>query len=105
MLFSRFSRDPDEVEACSSRIRRMMECDLMILDDLGTELVSSVTNSSLYSLINTRIKNGKPTIISTNCPDDELRERYTPQICSRLLGEFRRIPFCGKDIRLLRKGL
>ena len=101
----RFSRDPDEEEACSSRIRRMMECDLMILDDLGTELVSSVTNSSLYSLINTRIKNGKPTIISTNCPDDELRERYTPQICSRLLGEYRKIPFCGKDIRLLRKGL
>ena len=100
----RFSRDPDEVEVCTSRIRRMMDCDLMILDDLGTELVTSVTNSSLYFLINTRIKNGKPTIISTNCPDEELQSRYTSQICSRLLGEYKKIPFCGKDIRLLRKG-
>ena len=81
----------------------MLDCDLMILDDLGTEMITSVTVSALYTLINSRLNAGKKTIISTNCTDEELLRKYTPQICSRIKGEFLRLPFVGRDIRLLKK--
>ena len=99
----KFARDPETAEAASARVRRMLDCDLMILDDLGTEMVPSVTVSALYTLINSRLNAGKKTIISTNCTDEELLRKYTPQICSRIKGEFLRLPFVGRDIRLLKK--
>ena len=99
----KFARDPETAEAASARVRRMLDCDLMILDDLGTEMVTSVTVSALYTLINSRLNAGKKTIISTNCTDEELLRKYTPQICSRIKGEFLRLPFVGRDIRLLKK--
>ena len=82
------------------RVRRMQECDLMILDDLGTEMVTPMSVSALYTLINSRLAAGRRTIISTNCTDEELARRYTPQIYSRIAGEFVRLPFAGRDIRL-----
>ena len=96
----KFSRDPEQAEAAAARVRRMLDCDLMILDDLGTEMNSSVTVSALYTLINDRLTAGKKTVISTNCTDEELQRRYTPAILSRLKGEFLRLPFVGRDIRL-----
>lgn len=99
----KFSRDPEAAEAAAARVRRMLDCDLMILDDLGTEMITSISVSALYTLINTRLNAGKKTIISTNCSDEELQKKYTPQICSRIKGEFLRLPFVGKDIRLLKK--
>ena len=81
----------------------MLECELMILDDLGTEMLTQISVSALYTLINTRLVNGKKTIISTNLTDAELARRYTPQICSRLEGEFTHLPFAGTDIRKLKK--
>jgi len=99
----KFARDPESAEAASARVRRMLDCDLMILDDLGTEMITSVTVSALYTLINSRLNAGKKTIISTNCSDEELLRKYTPQICSRIKGEFLRLPFVGRDIRLLKK--
>ncbi len=96
----KFARDPEAAEKAAARVRRMLDCDLMILDDLGTEMVTSLTLSSLYTLINTRLNAGKKMIISTNCSDEELQRKYTPQICSRIKGEFLRLPFVGKDIRL-----
>ena len=83
----------------------MLECDLMILDDLGTEMNTPMSVSALYTLINSRLVSGKKMIISTNCSDDELERRYTPQICSRIFGEFLRVPFAGRDIRQIRKGV
>lgn len=79
-------------------------CDLLILDDLGTEMPGQFVNAALYTLINDRILLGKPTIISTNLTSDELTRRYTPQIASRLRGSYKRIPFVGEDIRVLRGG-
>lgn len=96
----KFSRDPEQAEAAAARVRRMLACDLMILDDLGTEMNSSVTVSALYTLINSRLTAGKRMIVSTNCTDEELQRRYTPAILSRLKGEFLRLPFLGRDIRL-----
>ena len=98
----KFSRDPEAAEAAALRVRRMLDCDLMILDDLGTEMVTSVTASALYTLINSRLNAGKKMIISTNCSDEELQRAYTPQICSRIKGEFLRLLFVGRDIRLLK---
>ena len=101
----KFSRDPEAGEAANARVRRMLDCDLMILDDLGTEMISSISASALYTLLNTRLVNGKKIIISTNCSDEELQKKYTPQIYSRIKGEFLRLPFVGRDIRLIRKGV
>jgi len=101
----KFSRDAAEAEAAATRVRRMLSCDLMILDDLGTEMITPMSLSALYTLINTRLTSGKATIISTNFSNDALQKHYTPQIFSRISGEYLRLPFAGRDIRLLKKGL
>ncbi len=101
---AKFSRDTAEGEAAALRIRRMESCELMILDDLGTEMNTPMAQSALYTLLNGRLVNGKKTVISTNLDNGELARRYTPQIVSRILGEFQCLPFVGSDIRLMRKG-
>lgn len=101
----KFARDPEEAEVAGVRVRRMLECDLMILDDLGTEMLTSMSSSALYTLINTRLVSRKRMIISTNLDNETLGSRYTPQICSRIAGEFLCLPFVGKDIRLIKKGV
>ena len=78
------------------------ECDLLILDDLGTELPGQFVTAALYSLVNDRLLENKPTIISTNLSEEELVRRYNPQIASRLRGSYRRVAFVGEDIRLLK---
>lgn len=82
---------------------RVMVCDLLILDDLGTEMSTSFIAPALYSIINGRILAEKPTIISTNYTMDQLAARYTPQILSRLEGEYHILTFAGRDIRRLRR--
>ena len=78
------------------------ECDLLIVDDLGTELPGQFVTAALYSLINDRLLEAMPTIISTNLSEEELVRRYNPQIASRLRGSYRRVAFVGDDIRLLK---
>lgn len=78
------------------------ECDLLIIDDLGTEMPGVFTTSALYTLINDRILQQKATIISTNLLGEQLDNRYSPQIASRLRGDFRRVAFVGEDIRILK---
>ena len=100
---AKFSRDIAESESAAMRVRRMQDCDLMILDDLGTEMPTPMSQSALYTLLNSRLVSGKKTIISTNLTNDELARRYTPQTASRILGEFLALPFCGRDIRRMKK--
>ncbi len=78
---------------------RYTECDLLIIDDLGTEVVNQFTVSCLYHVINTRLNLQKPTLISTNLTSAELRKVYNDRITSRLTGEFLLIPFYGTDVR------
>ena len=87
-------------ETAREKVQRYTDCDLMIIDDLGTEIVGQFTLTALYTLINDRILSGKPTIISTNLTTDGIARRYNPQIASRLRGNFRRVAFVGEDIRL-----
>ncbi len=102
---AKFSRDLPEGEAAALRVRRMESCDLMILDDLGTEMVTPMSQSALYTLVNNRLVGGRKTIISTNLENDALTKKYSPQIASRILGEFQCLPFVGTDIRRLRRGV
>ncbi len=78
------------------------ECDLLILDDLGTEMPGQFVNAALYTLVNDRLLAGKPMLISTNLNVDEIARRYTPQIGSRLQGNFTRLVFVGEDIRIMK---
>jgi len=78
------------------------KCDLLIIDDLGTEMPGQFTNAALYSLINDRLLAHMPMVISTNLNVDELPRRYTPQIASRLKGHFNHRNFLGEDIRILK---
>ena len=82
---------------------RYLSCDLLILDDLGSELTSTMSQSALYTLINTRLMEDRHTVISSNLSLDDIRRRYQPMIASRLEGEYRELTFVGQDIRLLRK--
>ena len=81
------------------RSEKYLECDLLIMDDLGAELTNQFTVSSLYNIINTRINLGKSMIVSTNLGQKNLLERYDERITSRLFGEFDPFLFKGVDIR------
>ncbi len=90
------------VQGDADNTARYTACDLLILDDLGTELVNQFTLSVLYTVINTRMNLAKATIISTNLTAAELRKTYSDRITSRLFGEFNPIPFVGTDVRKLK---
>ena len=83
-------------------MKKLQKCDLLIIDDLGTELPGNFTVAALYALLNDRLLSGKPMIISTNLNISEIRDRYSPQIASRLEGSFQLLPFVGNDIRVLK---
>ena len=99
----KFARDRLEAGEARDETRRYLGCDLLILDDLGSELTTPFVQSALYTLVNSRLTADKGTVISSNLSMDQVRQRYTPQIASRLEGEYRVLPFYGEDIRLLRK--
>ncbi len=96
--YERFGRGYN-TDASEKTTDKYFDCDLLIMDDLGTELTNNFTVSCLYNLINSRINSGKPIIINTNLTGKELRERYDNRITSRLMGEFAILLFMGKDIR------
>lgn len=81
------------------RTERYFACDLLIVDDFGTEMGNQFTVASLYNLINSRMNAGKPMIINTNLSSAEIRSRYDDRIASRLFGEFIFFRLQGKDIR------
>ena len=97
----KFSRDADEAD--ETDVARILQCDLLILDDLGTEMTTAFVQSALYTIINTRLMEKKSTIISTNLSPEKIAQRYSPQVASRLEGEYQILPFAGEDIRKLKK--
>lgn len=107
-IFSRFeeqkfSRDMEEGREAQGETRRYLNCDLLILDDLGSEMATPFIQSALYTLINTRLVRGKHTVISSNLSMDGVRSRYAAQTASRLEGEYQVLRFYGQDIRLQKK--
>ena len=97
----KFSREEDE--AVASDVERILNCDLLILDDLGTEMTTAFVQSALYQIINTRLMERKSTIISSNLSPDKIAQRYSDQIASRIEGEYQVLVFVGEDIRKLKK--
>ena len=95
---AKFAGDEAAREIC----RKYTECDLLIVDDLGTEMTGQFTTAALYNLINDRLLAAKPMIISTNLTVDDMLKRYSPQIASRLRGSFDRVAFVGEDIRVMK---
>jgi len=95
---ARFSGDEDARREAA----KYTACDLLIVDDLGTEMPGQFVTTALYTLVNDRLLESKPTIISTNLTSEDLARRYSAQIASRLRGSYRRVAFVGDDIRLIK---
>lgn len=84
-------------------VETIINADLVILDDLGSEFSTPFNNSTLYNIINTRINMDVPTIVSTNLSLSELNEKYDDRIISRLTGMFTPYRFFGTDIRQVKR--
>ncbi|MBO4354313.1 MAG: ATP-binding protein [Clostridia bacterium] len=95
--YERFARS--YADRSPSKTDKYFSCDLLIIDDLGTEVSNQFTVSCLYNLMNTRIVSEKSMLISTNVSKEEMLERYSDRILSRLFGEFEVCVFTGKDVR------
>lgn len=89
----KFNQDGNGVE------HSFIDCDLLIMDDLGTEFSTTFSSASLYNILDMRISLRKPTIISTTLSMDEISKRYTKQLVSRIIGSYIRLNFIGQDIR------
>ena len=81
----------------------VLECDLLILDDLGTEFSTAYSQALIYNIINSRILTSKPTIISTNLDVEEIALKYNNRVASRLIGSYDIKKFCGSDVRQQKK--
>lgn len=96
---NKFSNDSLEKNVMSERFHYILESDLLIIDDLGTELVNSFSASQIYLCINERHLNQKHTIISTNLSVDEIRAFYSERVLSRIFLDYRMLKIVGDDIR------
>ena len=81
----------------------IFDCDLLIIDDLGTELTNSFVASQLFLCINERLMRRKSTIISTNLPMDVFRDTYSERVFSRISSNYRMRKLIGDDIRIQKK--
>ena len=105
-IFSRMEEEKfrsEDSPGAREDVERYLRCDLLIMDDLGSEMVTSFVQSALYQLVNGRLTAGKKTVVNTNLTPRQLGERYSPQVQSRFEGEYRILPFFGEDIRKLRR--
>ena len=93
-------------EQFSSKLyhHHIFDCDLLIIDDLGTELINTFTVSQLFYCVNERLNRQKGTIISTNLSLNRLRDEFTERVTSRILSQYRILPLLGEDLRLAKRG-
>ncbi|MCH4039539.1 MAG: ATP-binding protein [Lachnospiraceae bacterium] len=87
----------------NSGARLISDCDLLVIDDLGTEVNNSFVSSSLFRVVNERITRAKSTIISTNLSLTDLSEKYSVRVSSRITSNYKIIKLIGTDIRILKK--
>lgn len=95
--------DKDKSNSSENTLQMLSNCDLLILDDLGAEFLTSFVVSVLNEIINFRMMSDKPTIISTNLSPEELEARYSERISSRIIGYYHALNFIGRDIRQLKR--
>ena len=89
-------RDNKELESL------IMDCALLIIDDLGTEMVSDLAKTEIFNLINIRLLHKKKLIISSNLKLENIRDKYSERLSSRIMGDFIFVPFFGEDLRLIK---
>ena len=97
----KFSKNASEADLYTAE--RLLDSDLLILDDLGTEFITEFSVSELFRIVNTRILTGKKTVINTNLSLSDLKKIYSERILSRIIGNFVILKFYGKDIRFLKR--
>ncbi|MGI6255575.1 MAG: ATP-binding protein [Acutalibacter sp.] len=98
----RFLREQDISEDADVQ-SQLTDCDLLILDDLGTEASSNYVKSAFYDIINARMMKNKPTLISTNLTMKDMEKRYSPRFTSRIAGYYSKMQFLGSDVRLQKR--
>jgi DNA replication protein DnaC len=94
-----FRKDPEASEAHE----QIFACDLLIIDDLGTEFANSFTTSQLFLCLNERLLHNKSTVISTNLSIRQIRDLYSERTSSRIISSYTPIKFFGNDIRIEKK--
>ncbi len=104
-IVRKYKFDFEKEAAGEQHLDEIYGCDLLIIDDLGTELSTQFSNLVLYSILNKRIQGSKKMIISTNLDIDEFTKIYSDRITSRIFGCFDTLEFLGEDIRLKMHGL
>lgn len=102
-LFARYSFDYKEKTAFQDFCEDIYSCDLLIIDDLGTEITNAFTASQLFSCLNERCLRRKSVIVSTNLSLEEIRDRYSDRIFSRITSSFALCKLTGQDIRIYKK--
>lgn len=103
----KFSRpenaEDDEYSEAANQFSHIRDCDLLIIDDLGTELNNAFISSQLYQCINERLLGRKATVISTNLSFEQLKSNYSERIFSRITGSYTFLKIVGGDIRIRKK--
>ncbi len=92
-----------EEEEYSSFYDDILNVDLLVIDDLGTEFATSLVSSQIFNIINERMVNSRSTIISTNLTPDRIKEQYSDRVLSRLTDEFEFLTLTGDDIRIKKR--
>ncbi|HYE81908.1 MAG TPA: ATP-binding protein [Clostridia bacterium] len=101
----KYKFDFDNEESNMPYLNDIYNCDLLIMDDLGTELSTQFSNQVVYNILNKRIISSKKMVISTNLSVLDFQSTYSERIVSRIIGNFEACKFMGEDIRLKMKGI
>ncbi len=102
-LFEKLIKNRFDIDSEREYKDSVFNCSVLVIDDLGTESINKITASELFNIINHRLINKKPVVISTNLSPEKIKEAYSERISSRIMGEYRVIPLFGPDIRILKK--
>lgn len=102
-LVRKYKFDFDNEKQGDEALKDIYKCDLLIIDDLGTELSTQFSGLVIYNILNKRLTESKKMIISTNLDVDEIIKGYSERITSRIFGNFDMFEFFGEDIRLIMK--
>ena len=98
-----FSSDTETKENMKEIRDALFSCELLVIDDLGTELTNSFVASALFQIMNERGLLHKATVLSTNIPPDSFADTFSERVSSRLLGSYRLVRLTGTDIRMLKQ--
>ncbi len=98
-LINKLSSETFSYSGSTDISESILGCDLLVIDDLGSEMPTSFSQSCIFNIINTRIMRGLSTVISTNLTLEELEKQYTARVASRMIGSYTLLQFLGNDIR------